>query len=127
MSLPAIIGKTSPDSIDSNLQLPAFTETSTPVFTWGNHSAKVFPESLDKTYAEVMHWTRYFFPVPLGKAGKDFVSELSRLFQAFGIASTSESIALKAATVLPILLLQKPYRASKTKDHIICLERRLMA
>ena len=55
------------------------------------------------------------------------MSELSRLFQAFGIASTLESIALKAATVLPILLLQKPYRASKTKDHINCLERRLMA
>ena len=73
------------------------------------HSAKVFSESLDK-YAEVMHWTRNFFPVPLGKVGEDFVSELSRLFQAFGIASTLESIVLKAATVLPMLLLQKPYR-----------------
>ena len=61
----------------------------------------MFSEILDKTYAEVMHWRRNFFAVPLGKAGKDYVSELSRLFQAFGNASTLESIALKAATCSP--------------------------
>ena len=38
-----------------------------------------------------------------------------------------ESIALKATIVLPILLLQKPHRRSKTKDHTACLERRLRA
>ena len=36
-----------------------------------------------------------------------------------------ESIALRAATVLPILLLQKPHRTSNTKEHITCLEKRL--
>ena len=35
-----------------------------------------------------------------GKAGSAFVNELSRLF---GAASTLESVAMKAATVLPIL------------------------
>ena len=35
------------------------------------------------------------------------------------------SVNLKTATVLPILLLQKPSKKSKTKDHIKCLERRL--
>ena len=35
-----------------------------------------------------------------------------------------EAVSLKASLVFPILLLQKPNRASKTKDHI-CLERRL--
>ena len=36
-----------------------------------------------------------------------------------------ESITLRAATVLPILLLQKPHARSKTKDHVACLQRRL--
>ena len=35
------------------------------------------------------------------------------------------SVNLKTATVLPILLLQKPSKKSKTKDRIKCLERRL--
>ena len=60
-----------------------------------------------------------------GKAGREFVGELSKLYQAFASASALESIALKAATVLPILLLQKPQKASKAKEHATCLERRL--
>ena len=36
-----------------------------------------------------------------------------------------ESIALRAAMLMPILLLQKPHARSKTKEHIKCLERRL--
>ena len=47
------------------------------------------------------------------------------LLGAFGSASALESMALKATIVLPILLLQKPSRISKTKDHVKCLERRL--
>ena len=44
--------------------------------------------------------------------------------KAFASGSALESIALKAATV-PILLLQKPSRKSKAKDHTSCLARRL--
>ena len=51
--------------------------------------------------------------------------ELSRLFLAFASASSMESIALRAAIVLPILLLQKPHCKSKAKEHTTCLERRL--
>ena len=36
-----------------------------------------------------------------------------------------ESIALRAATVMPILLLQKPHAKAKTYGHVACLERRL--
>ena len=51
--------------------------------------------------------------------------ELSRLFRAYAEGSTLESIALKACTVMPILLLQKPFKSSKQKDHSACLARRL--
>ena len=50
-----------------------------------------------------------------GNIGKVFVSELARL----------ESVALKAALVMPILLLQKPSQKAKTRDLITCLERRM--
>jgi len=67
----------------------------------------VCPRTRSVPYAEVVHWRRNCFSVPFGKAGRDFVSELSRLYLAFGSASTLEAVALKTATVLLILLLQK--------------------
>ncbi len=51
--------------------------------------------------------------------------ELSRLFQAYAEQSALESVALQAITVMSILLLQKPTRKSKPKEHASCLERRL--
>ena len=63
--------------------------------------------------------------VPYGNAGKKFVYELSTLYRAYAEGSALESIALKAITVMSILLLQKPHSKSKTKDHSACLERRL--
>ena len=81
--------------------------------------------TLDATYTEVVHWRRNCFTVPSGKGGKEFVRELARLYPAFESASAPEAVSLKAPTVLPILLLQKPSSTSKTKDHTACLERRL--
>lgn len=81
-----------------------------------------FTKLLDTTYEEVVHWRRNCFSVPLGRAGRAFVNEL---YLAYGTASALELMALKAGIVFPILLLQKPSKKSKTKEHIQCLERRL--
>ena len=105
--------------------LPDYPVVTQQPFTWGNLTGPEFTNLLDTIYEEVVHWRRNCFSVPLGKAGREFVSELSRLYQAYGQASALESVALKAATVLPILLLQKPCKRSKAKEHIRCLERRL--
>ena len=61
-----------------------------------------------------------------GKAGKAFIKELTRLFQAYADESPLECIALKACSVMQCLLLQKPHARSKTKEHIACLERRMV-
>ena len=47
------------------------------------------------------------------------------MLQAFANGSQLESIALKASFVMQILLLQKPSKKSKSKDHISHLKRRL--
>ncbi len=59
--------------------------------------------------------------------GKNSLKHFSNLYCAFASASALESVALKAATIFPILMLQKPQRASKNKEHILCLVRRLKA
>ena len=81
---------------------------------------------IEKAYDEVVHWKMNSFPVPFGKAGKQFVSELARLYRAFTEGSDLESIYLKAATVLTTLaLLHKPCKNSKAKAHSHYLDRRL--
>ena len=55
--------------------------------------------------------------MPLGKAGKLFVTELARMYEAFAMGSAMESI------ILPILLLQRPHKRSNPKEHANCLER----
>ena len=52
--------------------------------------------------------------------------ELARLFRSAGEGSSLESIALKAAFTFCTLVTQKPTRTSKSKDHISCLERRML-
>ena len=70
-----------------------------------------------------LHWRMNCFKIPHGNAGKSFTSELARLFLAFATGSALESVTLKAAAVLPPLLLQKSHWKSKSRDHISCLER----
>ncbi len=60
-----------------------------------------------------------------GKAGKDYVKEQARLLKAYSDETPLEQVALKAAMVMPLLLLQKPHPTSKTKEHVCCLERRM--
>ena len=85
-----------------------------------------FSHSITCAYDEIVTWKRNIFGVPSGAIGKRFVSELSRLFLAYAHSSTLESVALKVAMVLPALLFQKPFHHSTAKDHVKCLERRLV-
>ena len=65
------------------------------------------------------------FTVPSGKAGKTFVRDLSRMFNAYAEGSALECVAMKAAMTMPALLLRKPSSKSKAKEHTFHLERRL--
>ena len=47
------------------------------------------------------------------------------MYQAYADGLRLESIVLKACTVAPTLLLQKPSRTSKSKDHVNRLQHRL--
>lgn len=120
-----LIGPNTQEDTSPPLQLPGFSPTIAGTFTWGSYDAPTFINSLKAAYNEVVHWKPNLFKVPYGTTGKSFVSELSRLYKAFASTSAMECIALKATTVAPILLLQKPSAKSKAKDHSTCLERRL--
>ena len=105
--------------------LPSPSLLSNPSFSWGEYDHASIKDSLEEAYSEVVHWRKNTFQVPFGNAGKGFVAELSRLYKAYADGSALEAIALKACTVMSILLLQKPFRSSKRKDHSACLARRM--
>jgi hypothetical protein len=50
---------------------------------------------------------------------------MTHLLNAFADASAMEVIALKAVMVMPALLLQKPHKRSKAKEHASHLERQI--
>ena len=55
-----------------------------------------FADRVKIAYDEVFHWRRNLF-VPFGKAGREFVQELTQSFCCCGESSPLECIALKAA------------------------------
>ena len=96
-------------------QLPTFQPMSIPVFSLGIYCAEDFSHALETTNSEIVHWRINSFKIPVAKAGKEFAHELFRLFLSFASASSMESIALKAARVLP---------SCSSKSHIACQKRR---
>ena len=57
--------------------------------------------------------------LPTGASGKKYIDKTTRLFNLW------VSIALKAVHVMPALLIQKPRKSSKSKEHLEELTRRL--
>ena len=112
-------------SLSDNVKLSKFQPVAPSHFHWGPVDSSAFCQSLDSAYQEAVHWKKNNFEVPRGSVGKQFVSELARLFRVVGEGSALESIALKAVFVACGLLLQKPSRTSKPKEHSTLLERHL--
>ena len=73
--------------------LPDFTLASRLNLQWGELSGKDFSHAIDCAYSEMVHWRKNVFSVPSGKAGKQFVRELTTLFSAYAQASALESIS----------------------------------
>ena len=67
-----------------------------PLFVWGLHDIEFFIQAINATYSEVVHLKKNIFSVFYGGAGKQFVSELSKLYRAYAECSALECIALKA-------------------------------
>ena len=96
-----------------------------PTFVWGEASSEVFINNLDIIYEKVVFWKNNLFKLPSGAAGKSFLKECTRLLRAWTSKSALRDIALKCIMIMPHLLLQKPCKESKAKDHSEALKRRM--
>ncbi len=71
--------------------------------------------SINRSYEVIVQWRRNLFKVPSGKAGKDFVRELTRMFRAYADGAALESVAMKAATIVPLCSFKNPIPDQKPK------------
>ena len=80
---------------------------------------------VSKAYKEVIGWKKNIFLPPRGKAGSDLIKELTRLINLFVHKTNWERLALPLVHVFLPLMLQKPSKTSKAKDHAKYLLSRL--
>ena len=76
-----------------------------------------FTQTIDNIYDEIVHWRKNLFKLPSGTAGRSFISLLTNWLDHFNRGTEFRRIALKVFMVLPCLLLQKPSRQGKSKEH----------
>ena len=74
-----------------------------------------------------MNWKANFFKLPSGSVGKTLIVECNRLLDQWTNKTTHESIALTALFIFLPLVMQKPSKSSKNKDHVSYLKKRVEA
>ena len=67
-------------------------------------------------YEEIVGWKRNLFRVPSGTIGKSFIREFTSLLVSYNEAAGMEQIALRAAMIMPTLLLQRCVSRMKTSE-----------
>ena len=77
-------------------------------------------------YGVIVKWRRNIFLLPSGAAGKAFIEEMTKVANNFTAGSAMESVAMTLLMIMPSLLLQKPSKRSKAKEHTEVLKRRLV-
>ena len=70
-------------------------------------------------------WRKNILMVTSGGDGKNFIKEITGLINLWTDDSPLENVALIAIHVIPALLIRKPNKNSKAKDHVAALEKRL--
>ena len=122
-SIPKQTNEKSPSQIQPNLPDYNVFPSEIKEKMWWEISYQGFCNEINGIYDKIVHFRRNIFKIPSGKAGKNFIRELTFWMKQFNYNSDLNSIALKAFMVLPSLILQKPSATSKSKDHSAAIER----
>ena len=104
--------------------LSAFRPAEQPNFRWGAKEGVDFAHAVRVAYEEVVHWRRNVFLLPSGKVGKEFIRELTRLFNAYTGTSALESVVFDSIMLMCVLLLQKPHVSAAALERRLRLGRR---
>ena len=112
---------------EPNTVLPPFnTSHAIPsVVKWGKFTGVDIATKLEQLYDKIIKWKFNLFKLPSGAHGKAFITEITRLIDLWANKTSLESVALLALHIFAPIMLQKPSRTSKNRDHIKYLGERL--
>ena len=93
---------------------------------WANYEGEsAISHAIRAAYSEIVCWRKNLFLLPRGKAAADFIKELSRLINLFVHKTKWERLALPLTFIFMPIMLQKPSKKSKARDHVKYLASRL--
>ena len=107
--------------------LPSYFESTKPRFSYHDIPGETFANLINDLCNEIVTWKKNLFKLPTGNAAKAFIKELSLWLERFNRKTEHHSIALKVYIILPVLMLQKPSKTSKSQEYCKKLEDRLAA
>ena len=81
--------------------------------------------TVNKIYDEITTWRKNLFLLPRGKAGTEFIKELTRLIELFVNETKWKNLSLTLMHIFIPIMLQKPSPKSKAKQHVKYLMKRL--
>ena len=94
--------------------------------TWGvKTTLNQISSKMDACYDSIVRWKKNFFLLPRGNSGKHFIVELTRLINLYNNDTLLKAISLKSVMIFLPLMLQKPSKNSKARDHAKYLSKRL--
>ena len=93
---------------------------------WGPHSSEEITSIANGIYEEIVYWKNNVFTMPSGAAGKRYLRESTRLIEIW-LADKKPlcDVAMKMLMCMPKMLLQKPSRKSRARQHSTYLNKRL--
>ncbi len=104
---------------------PVVTSSSIEEAIWGNLKGREITDAVNHAYLKIVRWKKNLFKVPSGKVGQEFIEEVNKTLVHYVSGSHFESVALTMSMIIFPLLLQKPSRSSKCRDHTNYLKKRL--
>ena len=91
----------------------------------GERNLREISKKIQDAYERIVFWKKNLFILPTGATAKKYITETKELMNGWTNNSPFKNIAFMAIHVMPSLLLQKPSKTSKAKDHLKALERRI--
>ena len=91
---------------------------------WKEKPGTTFVNKLNNVYGKIAYWRKKLFHLPTGTMERSFIDKMERMINAWVYDRPIKDIALNVLHAMPALLLQKPIKSFKSKDHLKSVEKR---
>ena len=82
-------------------------------YKWGEYNDTQVQDNINRVYEKIVYWRKNLFMLPTGKAGIQFIEEMTKLMLSWVEDTAMKDIVFTAIMIMPSLLLQKLSKRSK--------------